>query len=457
MNQFLWKAVRCVLCALLIAGVSSCRRGVETDLREEVVFWHFWGGKDRDVVDDVVRRFNASQDKYVVRAIAMPGNNLDTKLFLSIAGGDPPDLVNQDDPIVGDWAYRGIISAFNDFVDAAELQSVNQSLFPAARKLGNFGGKTYAVANGLDVRAFIYNKTFLDEREIKAPQTLEEFNQLCRKISPPGKEPRDFYAYLPDSRRLWTWGYVYGGSFYSGDRVTLSDPRIQKALDWMKQFGQWYGPDQISAFRRGDQSLPGKTFPLLPVNDTDQHGRYIFALAGQWNTRDVTEFVNRRKQKNLPCPQFDVCPLPPPTQGKPNAGWVNGNIFVVPKGAKSKSGAWEFVKFWIGSTRPAEAAKTCAAGGWIPVSQSVVDQPNFQEFLAQNILFRRYVELAQSENQFTYPVMPGAAFFVRKVNSLTEDAILHPDEPIDSKIESTERQIQQQIEHIRKQYRRESP
>ena len=35
--------------------------------RSEVIFWHFWGGEDRDVVDDVARRFNASQTKYFVR------------------------------------------------------------------------------------------------------------------------------------------------------------------------------------------------------------------------------------------------------------------------------------------------------------------------------------------------------------------------------------------------------
>ena len=73
---------------------------------EEVVFWHFWGGEDRQVVNDVVSRFNASQSQYRVRAVAMPGNNLDLKMFLSITGGDPPDLINQDDPILGDWAAR---------------------------------------------------------------------------------------------------------------------------------------------------------------------------------------------------------------------------------------------------------------------------------------------------------------------------------------------------------------
>ncbi len=425
--------------------------------REEVVFWHFWGGKDRDVVDDVVKRFNASQDKYFVRAIAMPGNNLDTKLFLSIAGGDPPDLVNQDDPIVADWAYRGIITPFDEFVDATELKRVNQTLFPAAQKLGQFDGQTFAVANGLDIRALIYNKSFLAERNLTAPQTLEQFDQVCKQISPPGNEPRDFYAYLPDSRRLWTWGFVHGGRFLSGDDVQLNDASIVAALRWMKQFSAWYGPDQIAAFRRGDQSLPGKTFPLLPVNDQDQHGRYIFTLAGQWNTRDVVDFINRRKQKQLPHPEFGVCPLPVPAGGRQHAGWVNGNIFVIPRGAKSKTGAWEFIKFWIGETNANDAARTCAAGGWIPVSRQVVAEPYFQKFLADNPLFRRYVELAQSENQFTYPMVPGATFFVRKVNAMTEKVFLQPNAPVEPEIDATRQLIQNQISRIRQQYRKDLP
>ena len=80
--------------------------------REEVVFWHFWGGADRPIVEEIVERFNDSQDRYWVRAIAMPGSNLDLKFFLSVAGGDPPDLLNQDDPIVADWGHRGVLTPF---------------------------------------------------------------------------------------------------------------------------------------------------------------------------------------------------------------------------------------------------------------------------------------------------------------------------------------------------------
>ena len=128
--------------------------------RQEVVFWHFWGGADRDTVDGIVGRFNASQNDYFVRAIAMPGSNLDLKLFLALAGGQPPDIVNQDDPIIADWASRGAIAPLSEMADEAELQALRAWLYPAARKLGEFEGALYGLCNGLDVRALYYNSSY---------------------------------------------------------------------------------------------------------------------------------------------------------------------------------------------------------------------------------------------------------------------------------------------------------
>ncbi len=101
----LW-AILIVLSLWLFLKRGTAAREEPPAGRAEVVFWHFWGGADKAVVDGIVDRFNSSQRSHFVRAVALPGNNLDLKLFLSITGGDPPDLVNQDDPILGDWAAR---------------------------------------------------------------------------------------------------------------------------------------------------------------------------------------------------------------------------------------------------------------------------------------------------------------------------------------------------------------
>ena len=65
------------------------------------------------------------------------------------------------------------------------------------------------------------------------------------------------------------------------------------------------------------------------------------------------------------------------------------------------------MKFWSGlANHEADAAQACADGGWIPVSQAVVDEPVFQSYLQRYPDFRLFVELAGSANQIPTPQIP---------------------------------------------------
>ncbi len=424
-------ALAVVLAASGILARALNPRATGLDDRSEVVFWHFWGGDDRDVVDEVVRRYNESQARYRVRAIAMPGNNLQAKLFLSIAGGDPPDLVNQDDPIVGDWAARGIILPLDEIATRDETDAINEFLFPAARKLGTCDGRLFALCNGLDVRALYFNQSILDQHGLPVPQTIDDLDRIARTIAPP--DSTDFrsrnFGYLPDSRRLWAWGYVFGGDFVdpSSGTPTLDNPGVIRAAQWMQAYSKSYGADTINRFRAGDQSLPGKSFPLLPLTNEEQAGRYAVIMDGQWRVRDIRAFLDRRQSQSLAAPEFGLCPLPVPPDGRRDAGWVNGNFFVVPRGAKNTRGAVEFMKFWIGLKNPGQAARTCVTGGWIPVSPSVVEHRDFQAFLEREPLFAEFVRLAASPNQFPIPVVTGAPLLKRTVEQAASEIMSHPE------------------------------
>ena len=440
--------------ALLLSNRLAPQRKIELPQnagRSEVVFWHFWGGADRDVVDDVVQRFNESQEEYFVRAIAMPGNNLQAKLFLAIAGGDPPDLVNQDDPIVGDWGWRNAIQSIDSICTDQEVADFNEFLFPSAKKLGTFDGELFGVCNGLDIRALYYNQTALDQYNLQPPESIEDLNRIATTVCPPGSDSPETFGYLPDSRRLWAWGHVFGGSFYDFDskQVLVDSPEIKLAANWMAGFAEWYGADTINRFRQGDQSLPGKTFPMLPIEDDQMVGRYVLLMDGQWRVRDINAFQKRRRDKGIECPQFGVCPLPRPATGRKDAGWVNGNFFVVPKGSKNPKGAVAFMKFWIGMTDPQEAATTCMAGGWIPVSQTVVETESFDQYLKQEPLFATFVRLASSPGQFPVPVIPGAPMFKREVERAAANAMNDPNRSIDDLMQETDQLIQSQLDRIR--------
>ncbi|GAA4432863.1 extracellular solute-binding protein [Bremerella cremea] len=442
-----------LLTAILAIGLlvtqqllSNVRHEIPAD-REEVVFWHFWGGADRAIVEDVAQRFNQSQSKYFVRPIAMPGNNLDLKFFLSVTGGDPPDLLNIDDPVIADWGHRGAILALDEVASPAEIDALKAWLFPAARRLVTYEDHLYGVPNGLDIRALYYNQTMLDRYGLSPPHTIEELDHIATTIAPPDQnEPYQHHGFLPDSRRIWAWGPVFGGQFYdaSTNEVTLTSPPIESALAWMASYRDRYGPSEIARFRHGDQSLPGKTFPLFAE-------RYAVVMDGQWRVRDIRAFQKSQAEKGEPVTQFGAIALPSPPGGKQNAGWVNGNNFVIPRGAKSASGAWAFIQFWCGfAGHEAEAARTCVAGGWIPVSQQVVDQPDFQTFLNDEPLFRTFIELAGSDQQYPVPVIPGAPYFNNEVKNVAESAMASPTPPdLNQMLQDAQMRIQSHIDRAR--------
>ena len=216
----------------------------------------------------------------------------------------------------------------------------------------------------------------------------------------------------------------------------------------MMGFSKKYDPDTIASFRQGDQSLPGKTFPLLPVSDDQLIGRYGLVMDGQWRVRDITSFLKNRNEKQIAAPEFGVCPLPYPEQGRKNAGWVNGNFFIVPRGAKNPEGAWEFVQFWIGLKHPQQAAETCRDGGWIPVSKKVTDHPVFQKYLNDNPLFQSFVNLAESPNQFPVPVVAGANFYKRSVDRAAFEAMTQPDQSLTDLLTKLQKRVQNHFDRL---------
>ncbi len=418
------------LCVVVLLVVSGCNEPA-SDARQEVIFWHFWGGKDRPVVEEIVARFNSQSQDYRVRAVAMPGNNLDLKFFLSVAGGDPPDLLNQDDPVVADWAHRGVIVPLSELATSAEVAELSEWLYPAARALASYDDRLYALPNGLDIRALYINKTVLAEQGLNPPTTIAELDTLAEAIAPPNaSETLERVGYLPDPRRLWAWGTVFGGDFYdplatnADEQITCDDPRIVAALQWMASYRDRYGASRVAAFRSGDQALSGAAFPLL------QDRRYAAIMDGQWRVRDIEHYTDSRRANGVVADQFAVVALPKPTEGRENAGWVNGNFFVVPRGARCPDGAWEFAKFWAGfDGHEADAARACAAGGWIPVSERVAERPEFQDFVAAHPLMQPFVELAKSPSQRPIPPLPVASLYDRELRDAGQDVMYRGADP----------------------------
>ena len=153
-------------------------------------------------------------------------------------------------------------------------------------------------------------------------------------------------------------------------------------------------------------------------------GRYGLMMDGQWRIPELDTARQQALEQGREPIRYGVVSLPAPPGGRTNAGWVNGNFFVVPRGCKNPQGAWEFMKFWSGfGGHEAEAAIMATSGGWIPASPKVVEQPAFEDYLQQHPNFRLFVELASSPHQVPTPPIPVQAYFYERINRAAEEAL----------------------------------
>ncbi len=440
----------CIVVWALCEAASPGRQSVPSG-REPVVFWHFWGGKDREVVREIVRRFNRSQDRYWVDEVPVPGQNLDMKFFMALAGGDFPDVLNQDDQIIAGWAHRGVLTPIRKLTAGDdEYKQLTAWLSPSARKIGTYNGELYGLCNAIDIRALFYRKDTLGPHE--PPHTITELDRIAQRSS----DEVSRISFLPDDRRLWAWGIVFGGDFYdkATGRVTANHPQIVKALEWMASYTNYHGLQTVRAFRSTNREAGAGSMLL--------DGRYEFMMDGQWRVAELDAARDAAMQSGREPLDYGVVPLPSPPGGRRDAGWVNGNFFVVPRGCKNPAGAWEFMKFWSGfGGHEKDAALTAASGGWVPASRAVVERPAFQEYLQKHPNFRLFVELANSPNQMPTPTIPVQAYFYERVNLAAEEALSLSKTPKQALADAT-RDVQARLDAVvgeeeRKTHRRDRP
>jgi len=164
-------------------------------------------------------------------------------------------------------------------------------------------------------------------------------------------------------------------------------------------------------------------------------------MDGQWRVRDIAAHQREARERGEPVTRFGVCPLPFPPGGRPHAGWLNGNFFLIPRGAEQPAGAFAFARFWVGfDGNLGEAARTCAAGGWIPVAPAVAAHPDYQRYLERHPLMREFVGLAGSPHQRPYPLVLGAARLKRAVEGAGAAVMSGQASPL-AAAEAAERQI----------------
>lgn len=405
------------LIALAMTSLVSCSSSEHKQAPRHITYWEKWTGFEGEAMDAVIDEFNA---KEVAKAKADPNyapievekvtiSNVEQKLLIAIAGGNPPDLAGNYSFYVAAYADNG---ALTDLGPLLEKSGFDRSRYiEHYMQLGEHRGKTWAVPIVPVSLALLTNKRLFKEAGLdpeKPPTTIEELDAYAEKLTKwevtlPNGEKKIETGYLPDvpadQKRLiqagflpgepgwwgYSWGYYFGGNLLAGpEKISAMTPENVRGFEWMASYSKKLGVGVTKRFRSGFGNFSSPQNAFLS-------GKVAMVLQGVW----MHNFI----EKYAPGLQWGAAPFPYPA-GHPELAQTtsaDADVLVIPKDSPHPAEALEFLKYM---TTQAALEKLCLGQLKFSPLKEVSDE--FWK-VHPNPYIRLFRELGMSKNAFAVP------------------------------------------------------
>lgn len=387
-------------------------------------YWTGWSGFEFDALQILIDKFNQEHPNIFVNMTTVFGQY--DKVLTAIAGGNPPDVVSAVwlNQLTAMAARDGLTPldeyAARDGIDGSEYF---KNVWDAWHADGHLWGLMVTVnADVLGYRRDLFAEVGLDPD--KPPTTIAELDEAARaldKIDSNGNIER--YGFFPTS--LYWWGYVFGGSYYdeASKKMTLNDPKIVAALDWMRGYAERLDITKVEAFESGfgDYASPQNAF---------FSGKQAMTRAGEWFISFADKFS--------PGLDFDFMPAPYPAGGRPNCTTFDGSCFTIPRGVAHPEASWEFIK-WL--SQPANLGEFAYTIQNIPPKIAVANEERFNK----DPRFKKAVALYTGDNAFGPPRIPVVDFFFSKLGE-AEGLVKHGEMDPEAALNQANQEVQDELE-----------
>lgn len=341
-----------------------------TQGRVVVRYWEKWTGNEAEQMKQIVNDFNNTVGKekgIYVQYLSM--SNITQKTLVSTAAGVPPDVAGLWDAQVPQFAA---INALEPLDELAKEHGITADYYkPAYWKSCTYEGHLWGLISTPAAAALHYNKTiFLKNAEkLKAagldpnrpPRTIDELDRYAAAMDDietdaTGTKRIRSSGYLPTYPGDWMSHYAFwfGGSLYDEKtgKFTLTSPAVIKAYEWVKSYSVRLGKDSLTNFTSGLGQFNSSQNPFLS-------GAVAMEQEGPWMSNyieDLKPSMNRwkfpkEKEKNLSTEErranyeWGAAPFPSAVPGMEDVTFAGFDILMIPKGAKHKKEAFEFIAY----------------------------------------------------------------------------------------------------------------
>jgi len=166
----------------LLAATFDYSSRPPSDGRVHIDYWEKWTGFEGDAMRAVVNAFNRSQNRVFVHMLTI--SQVDQKMLLATAGGNPPD-------VAGLWAYnvnvfadKNALLPLDPFIREAGIKE--SDYVPCYWELGKYRGTMWALPSAPATVALHWNRRMFREAGLdpdRPPRTIEELDAYSRRLT----------------------------------------------------------------------------------------------------------------------------------------------------------------------------------------------------------------------------------------------------------------------------------
>lgn len=394
---------------------------------ETVIFWYGATREEKLSIDDMIAEFNSNHPDIRVVGMLTPMQQIQQKLLLSVAGGVPPDVVRFYTDLGGElMAREGLeridLLAKRDNVDL-------KAFYPVSIEQNTFQGRLYGMPWVVGPKALFYNKRLFREAGLdpdKPPRTWQEMEYCAKRLTKRNAAGRITQLGYGDILDFATCLWQSGGTHLTPDgrHPAFNSPEGVKALSfWLGFLKNTAGDiDELRAFQ---SQFSGAT--------TDPFGLEKLAM------RTDSPFRIPDMKRYFPNLDYGIAPFP---SAGPRLTEVVGNSLVIPRGARHKEAAWEFIKF---ATSYEQVQRVCARTFRLPARIDASMDPAFTE----------HPHLKGFVSELPYgrsiPVVPGYMEMAEALGRGIEQALkgnMTPQQALDKAAADSERILSRSMEDV---------
>lgn len=315
----------CMMCLItLIAFTSLFAQGKgETSTtagrmeKETVLMWSYMGGEEGKVFAELGKKYNESQDKYIIDIEYVPFSDMKKKYSMGLVADELPDLGTIDNPDMAAFVSMGL---FADITDEIEAWGEADKYFPGPLQSTILDGRHYGLPMTSNCLAMFYDKELFEELNLEVPTTWDEIFEVSNALKTSTRYPLALSAVKTEE------GVFQYLPWFLSTGATVENPDSSEGIRALEFFEKMLGQGVISPeVISWDQSNVYRQFAS---------GKAAMMINGPWNISAV--------QRDAPELDFGIALIP---KDKQFASVLGGENIGIVKGGNVE-GAWDFLKYY---------------------------------------------------------------------------------------------------------------